>query len=37
MFAEFAKHQVLPLDASAATRLVVAAPQPDRGPKGLHL
>ena len=26
MFAEFAKHQVLPLDASAATRLVVPRP-----------
>ena len=26
MFGEFAKYQVLPLDASVATRLVVAAP-----------
>ena len=37
MFGEFAKYQVLPLDASVATRLVVRAPVPHCEPKGVHL
>ena len=37
MFAEFAKYQVLPLDASVATRHGDAASDHDRGPQGVHL
>ena len=37
MFGEFAKYNVLPLDASVATRLAVSAPEPYGGPQGIHL
>ena len=37
MFGEFAKYQVLPLDASVATRLVAPRPSLVGRPKGLHL
>ena len=37
MFGEFAKYQVLPLDASVATRVVAPRPSLDRRPQGVHL
>ena len=37
MFGEFAKHQVLPLDASVATRLVAPRPTLTAGRKVVHL
>ena len=37
MFGEFAKYQVLPLDASVATRLVAPRPNLIGRPEGVHL
>ena len=37
MFGEFAKYQVLPLDASVATRLVAPRPSLVSRPQGIHL
>ena len=37
MFGEFAKYQVLPLDASVATRMVAPRPSLIGGPQGVHL
>ena len=37
MFAEFAKYQVFPLDASVATRMVAPRPVRSRRPQDVHL
>ena len=37
MFGEFAKYQVLPLDASVATRMVTPRPSMTGGTEGVHL